>query len=259
MSAINVKNLTKKFGDFTAVNNISFSVEEGEIFAFLGPNGAGKSTTIKIMTTISKQTSGKVKVNEFDNITEQDSVRKSIGIIFQDSTLDEDLTAYENLIYHSLLYGIKLRDAKKRIEKLVREVGLWEKRNELIKNYSGGMKRRIEIARGLLHEPKIIFLDEPTLGLDVQTRAFLWKNIKEINKRNKMTVFLTTHNIDEAEKIATKIAIIDKGKILAHGTSRELKQKTKSKNLEDVFLKLTGYDIREEAPSNSHRMGWRRR
>ncbi|MBN2880669.1 ATP-binding cassette domain-containing protein [Candidatus Woesearchaeota archaeon] len=250
MNSISVKNLTKKFGNFTAVDDISFEVLEGEIFAFLGPNGAGKSTTIKMMTTVLSLSNGSIHINNHDSLTQKDLVRKSIGVIFQDHTLDDDLTAYENLYYHSVLYKIPSTIRKKRIDEMLDYVGLLSRKNDIVKTFSGGMKRRLEIARGLLHSPKILFLDEPTLGLDVQTRAFLWAHIKKLNKDQKITIFVTTHNMDEAEKIATNIAIIDKGKLLINGTSKQIKARTKTKTLEDAFLKLTGYSIREQSGSN---------
>jgi ABC-2 type transport system ATP-binding protein len=256
---IEVKNLTKIFRNFTAVDNISFNVDKGEIFAFLGPNGAGKSTTIKMMTTIFFPTKGEIKINNFDVEKEQKEVRKSIGVIFQDSTLDEDLTAYENLKYHALLYKIPKRGRKKKIEEMLDYVGLLNRKDEFIRNFSGGMKRSVEIARGLLHNPKLLFLDEPTLGLDVQTRAFLWNHIKKINKEKGITIFFTTHNMEEAEKIATKIAIIDRGKILTIGTSSEIKKKTNTKTLEEAFLKLTGNEMRQENVDSTERMRMHRR
>jgi len=254
MNVIEVKDLTKRFKGFTAVDNVSFQVAEGEIFAFLGPNGAGKSTSIKMMTTILFPTSGSVKVGGFDVLTQKNEVRESIGVIFQNPTLDDDLTAYENLNYHAILYKIPKDERKKRIEELLGYVGLLGKKDEYVKSFSGGMKRRVEIARGLLHSPKILFLDEPTLGLDVQTRAFLWGHIQKINKEKGITIFFTTHNMDEAEKIATKIAIIDHGKLLMTGTSGEIKEKTKTDSLEKAFLELTGYGIREDAGDGLDRM-----
>jgi ABC-2 type transport system ATP-binding protein len=254
MNVIEVKDLTRRFNGFTAVDNISFQVGEGDIFAFLGPNGAGKSTTIKMMTTVLFPTSGAIKVGGFDVLTQKNEVRESIGVIFQDHTLDDDLTAYENLNYHAILYGVPKDERKKKIEELLGYVGLLGKKDEYVKKFSGGMKRRVEIARGLLHSPKILFLDEPTLGLDVQTRAFLWNHIQRINKEQGMTIFFTTHNMDEAEKIATKIAIIDHGKILMSGTSAEIKEKTKADSLEKAFLEITGYDIREEAADGLEKM-----
>ncbi len=256
---IEVDNLTKKFKNFEAVKGISFSVNKGEIFAFLGPNGAGKSTSIKMMTTILEPTSGKVFVDACDVTKDEGCVRSSIGIIFQDSTLDEDLTAYENLYYHSVLYKVPKEKRKKKIQELLSYVGLAERENDFIRNFSGGMKRRVEIARGLLHDPKILFLDEPTIGLDVQTRAFLWNYIKKVNKEKGITIFFTTHNLDEAEKIADKVAIIDNGKILMIGTPKEIKKNTKTTSLEKAFLKLTGYDIRvENADANDKMRRFRR-
>lgn len=256
---IEVKNLVKKFGDFSAVDNISFEVKEGEVFAFLGPNGAGKTTTIKMLTTLLHPSSGAIDVNGYSPMKDKNAVRKSFGIVFQDPSLDDELTAYENMEFHAIFYGVKKEIRKERIKKLLELVGLIERKNDLVKHFSGGMKRRLEIARGLIHHPKILFLDEPTLGLDPQTRNFLWEYIKEMNKKEGMTVFLTTHYMDEADKIADKIAIIDHGKIIGIGTSTELKKKTKTKTLEDAFLKLTGKTIREEESSSKDHMRLRRR
>ena len=256
---IEVKNLVKKFKDFTAVNNISFSVNKGEIFAFLGPNGAGKTTTIKILTTLLHPNSGAINVNGYSPITDKNAVRKSFGIVFQDPSLDDELTAYENMEFHAVFYGIKKKIRKERIEKLLDLVGLSERKNDLVKHFSGGMKRRLEIARGLIHHPKILFLDEPTLGLDPQTRNFLWEYIKKMNRKEGMTVFLTTHYMDEADRIADRIAIIDYGEIIGIGTSKELKKKTNTQTLEDAFLKLTGKTIREEESSSKEHMRLRRR
>lgn len=253
-NAIKVYNLTKKFGDLVAVNKVSFSVKKGEVFAFLGPNGAGKSTTIKILTTILGPTGGRVKVNGYDALKQRNKVRESIGVIFQDHTLDEDLTAYENMEYHAVLYKVPKGERKERIEKLLGYVDLLDRKKDLVKTFSGGMKRRLEVARGLLHYPEILFLDEPTLGLDVQTRSFLWSYIKKMNKEKDITIFFTTHNLEEAEKIAGKIAIIDKGKILEEGTLAQIKKKTGAKNLEKAFLKLTGYDIRRQSASSTDRL-----
>ncbi len=255
---IEVKNLVKKFKEFKAVNNVSFSVTKGEIFAFLGPNGAGKTTTIKMLTTLLNPTSGKININGFSPTENKNEVRKSFGIVFQDPSLDDELTAYENMEFHAIFYGLK-KGRKERIEKLLELVGLLDRKKNLVKTFSGGMKRRLEIARGLIHHPKILFLDEPTLGLDPQTRKFLWGYIQEMNKKEGMTVFLTTHYMDEAEKIADRIAVIDHGKIISVGTSSELKKQTKTKNLEDAFLKLTGKGIREEEASSKDFMRLRRK
>jgi ABC-2 type transport system ATP-binding protein len=243
---IEVSNLIKNFGDFCAVDNISFSVAKGIIFAFLGPNGAGKSTTIKILTTILSPTAGSMNVGGFDVLTQKNEVRASIGVIFQDHTLDDDLTAYENLYYHAVLYSVPKNQRKERIEKLLNDIGLFNRKDGLVRNFSGGMKRRVEIARSLLHSPKILFLDEATLGLDVQTKNFFWSYLNKINKEDGVTVFFTTHNLEEAEKNSMRIAIIDNGKILVEGTSGEIKKKTEAASLEEAFLKLTGYDIREQ-------------
>ncbi|MBI3341662.1 ATP-binding cassette domain-containing protein [Candidatus Curtissbacteria bacterium] len=247
--AIEVKDLVKKFGDFTAVDNISFNVKKGEIFAFLGPNGAGKSTTIKILTTLLHPTSGEIKVNGKSPISEQDAVRKSFGIVFQDPSLDEELTAFENLEFHGVLYKVPKEVRRKRIEELLKIVELWDRRDHIVKTFSGGMRRRLEIARGLLHHPSIFFLDEPTLGLDPQTRNQMWQYVQNLNKKEAITVFFTTHYMEEAERIAQNIAIIDHGKIITEGTPTTLKNQTKTKTLEDAFLKLTGHQIREEEAS----------
>ena len=261
---IKVKNLTKKFGDFTAVDNISFNVEKAEIFGFLGPNGAGKSTTIKMLTTLLHPTSGEIEINGINPALHQDKVRESFGIVFQDPSLDEELTAYENMNFHAVLYKVPPEIRKPRIEELLNFVELWDKRNEFVKNYSGGMKRRLEIARGFLHHPKIIFLDEPTLGLDPQTRNYMWNYINDLNKKEQTTVFFTTHYMEEADRVADRIAIIDHGKIVASGTPEQLKAQTGKDNLEDAFLELTGSKIREEEASGLDRMRmrskmWRRR
>lgn len=252
MKIIQIKNLTKKFKEVKAVDNINLEVEKGEIFAFLGPNGAGKSTTIKMLTTVLMPTKGEMKVNSHDVQKNQNEVRESIGVVFQEHTLDDVLTAYENLYYHAVLYKIPKADRQKKIEELLNYVGLLDKKDKFIKTFSGGMKRRVEIARGLLHSPQILFLDEPTIGLDVQTKNFLWEHIKKINKEQNITIFFTTHNMDEAEKIANKIAIIDNGKIMIQGTLNEIKQKTKTDSLENAFLKLTGKDIRDQPADNSN-------
>jgi len=246
VSIIEVKNLTKKFKNFVAVDDISFEVKTGEIFAFLGPNGAGKSTTIKILTTLLSPTSGTIKINGFDPVKNQDDVRKSFGIVFQDPSLDEELTAYENMDFHGALYNVEKNLRIKRIEELLNIVDLWDRKDNLVKTFSGGMRRRLEIARGLLHHPKIFFLDEPTLGLDPQTRNQMWSYVSTLNKKEGTTIFFTTHYMEEAEKIAQKIAVIDHGKIITQGTAQELKKNTKTNSLEEAFLSLTGKKIRDE-------------
>lgn len=254
MNIIEVKNLVKKFKDFTAVNDISFDVEKGEIFAFLGPNGAGKSTTIKMLTTLLTPTKGKILLNGFSPIDNPHEARHSFGIVFQDPSLDDELTAWENMEIHGVLYGMKKNERRKKIEELLKFVELWDRKKELVKKFSGGMKRRLEIARGLLHHPKILFLDEPTLGLDPQTRNHMWNYLSELNKSEGITVFFTTHYMDEAERIAKRIAIIDDGKIIAIGTADELKKQTGKNSLEEAFLELTGKQIRNEEASNLDRM-----
>ena len=246
MPIIEVKNLTKKFGDFTAVNDVSFSVEKGEIFAFLGPNGAGKSTTIKILTTLLSPTAGHLTLDNNDVQKKPKDVRRSFGIVFQDPSLDDELTAYENMEFHGVLYDVPKKVRKERILHLLKFVELWDRKESFVKEFSGGMKRRLEIARGLLHHPKILFLDEPTLGLDPQTRNHMWEYLRELNKTEKITVFFTTHYMGEAERIADRIAIIDHGVIVASGTAEELKKQTQTNSLEEAFLKLTGKNIRAE-------------
>lgn len=251
---ISVSNLTKKFGEITAVDNISFEVSDGEIFAFLGPNGAGKTTTVKMLTTLLRPTAGEIKLSGINPVEEPEQARRSFGIVFQDPSLDDDLTAWENMDLHGVLYDMP--DAERRIrgEELLKFVDLWERKNSLVKEFSGGMKRRLEIARGLLHEPKIIFLDEPTLGLDPQTRNHMWERISEMNKNKDTTVFFTTHYMEEADRMAQRIAIIDHGKIIAIGAPAELKKQTESASLEEAFLKFTGRTIREEDAGTVDRM-----
>lgn len=246
-SIISVKNLKKTFGKFTAVDDISFDVKEGEVFAFLGPNGAGKSTTISMLTTLVKRTSGDIQISGFDPNKDSFGVRKSFGIVFQDDSHDEDLTAYENMMFHAVLYGVPKKERAIKIKKFLEYVDLWDRKKSLMKTFSGGMKRRLEIARALLHEPKILFLDEPTLGLDPQTRNYLWDYVTKLSKEKGMTIFFTTHYMQEAEKYADKIAIIDHGKIKMMGTLEEIKKSTNKETLEDAFLEITGKEIREES------------
>jgi len=256
---IEVINLSKKFKDFTAVDNISFSVKKGEIFAFLGPNGAGKSTTIKMLTTLLKPTTGKIVINGVDPTKEQDLARHSFGIVFQDPSLDDELTVSENMEFHGVLYGLAKKARREKIEELLKFVELWERRKDLVKTFSGGMKRRLEIARGLMHEPEIIFLDEPTIGLDPQTRNHMWNYLRNLNKEKQITVFFTTHYMEEAEKMADRVAVIDQGKIIASGTPEELKQQTGKASLEEAFLDLTGKVIRDEEIDSTEIMRQHRR
>jgi len=259
VNIIEVKNLVKKFGDFVAVDDISFDVKRGEIFAFLGPNGAGKSTTIKMLTTLLSPTSGSLLLDGNNPVLDSNKVRKSFGIVFQDPSLDDELTAWENMEFHGVLYDVPKKLRRERIEYLLKFVELWDRKNSLVKEFSGGMKRRLEIARGLLHHPKIIFLDEPTLGLDPQTRNHMWNYLKELNKNEGTTIFFTTHYMEEAEKIAQRISIIDNGKIIASGTADELKAKANATSLEDAFLSLTGKTIRQEDAGTKDAMRMRRR
>ena len=223
MNSIEVKNFTKKFGDFTAVDDISFSVEAGTVFAFLGPNGAGKSTTINTLCTIQDKTSGELTINGYNVSTQMDKVRNDIGIVFQETTLDDRLTIEENLKLHCDFYKVPKKEVKERIDFVLKLVDLESKRNMPVKSLSGGMKRRTEIARGLVHYPKVLFLDEPTTGLDPQTRSNVWEYIYKLQKEKNITIFLTTHYMEEAE-ICNKVAIIDKGKIVAHDTPYNLKK-----------------------------------
>jgi ABC-2 type transport system ATP-binding protein len=260
---IHVENLVKVFGEVRAVDGISFAVHAGEIFAFLGPNGAGKTTTIQMLTTLLRPTSGTVLLDGLDPAARPLEARKRFGIVFQDPSLDSELTAYENMDLHGVLYHVARRTRAERIEMLLQLFELWDRRNSQVKTFSGGMRRRLEIARGLLHTPKILFLDEPTLGLDPQSRNQLWTHVRSLNETERMTVFLTTHYMDEAERVADRIAIIDHGRIVAQGSPEELKQQTGTDSLEKAFLALTGTVIREEGASATDQMRqiarmWRR-
>lgn len=222
MSMIKIKDLTKKFNGLTAVDSINLEIEEGELFGLLGPNGAGKTTTISMLATIVKPTTGTAEVNNFD-LKEQDKIRRSIGIVFQDPSLDDELTGRENLEFHGRMYHMPSKLRKQRIEEVLNLVDLSDKANVIVKTYSGGMKRRLEIARGLMHHPKILFLDEPTLGLDPQTRRKIWEYIENLNKKEKLTIILTTHYMEEADYLCNRIAIIDHGKMVALDKPENLK------------------------------------
>ena len=251
---IKVHNLTKKFDGLVAVDDVSFSVAKGEIFAFLGPNGAGKSTTIKILTTLLHPTSGTITLDGHDPVHHPDEVRRSFGIVFQDPSLDDELTAWENMEFHGVLYAMPTQVRRERIDQLLKFVDLWDRKDDLVKEFSGGMKRRLEIARGLLHHPKVIFLDDPRLGLDPQTRNHMWNYLKDLNQKEGTTVFFTTHYMEEADRVAQRIAVIDHGKIVAQGTPSEIKQQAGEDSLEDAFIKLTGHVIREEDATNTDRL-----
>jgi len=251
---IRVQNLVKTFGTFTAVNDVSFDVAEGEIFAFLGPNGAGKTTTIKMLTTLLKPTSGSIELDGLNPEAKQNEVRRRFGIVFQDPSLDGDLTAEENMEIHGVLYHVPHKLRRQRTEELLKQFELWDRRKDQVKKFSGGMKRRLEIARGFLHTPKILFLDEPTLGLDPQSRNQLWSHVKKVNEAEKVTVFLTTHYMDEADRVAHRVGVIDHGKLVAQGTHQEIKDQTKTETLEDAFLALTGSTIRDESAGSADQM-----
>jgi ABC-2 type transport system ATP-binding protein len=248
---IEVTGLVKTFGDTPAVDHISFTINRGEIFAFLGPNGAGKTTTIKMLTTLLRPSAGAIRIDGLDPATQPHEARQRFGIVFQDPSLDGDMTAFENMELHAVFYHVPRKTRRARIEHLLRLFELWDRRHEQVKRFSGGMKRRLEIARALLHTPKILFLDEPTLGLDPQTRNQLWAQVKQLNQNEGVTVFLTTHYMDEAERVAHRIAIIDHGKIVAQGSPLELKQQTGSESLEDAFLAFTGSSIRDESANSA--------
>jgi ABC-2 type transport system ATP-binding protein len=251
---IAVSHLTKTFGGLVAVQDVSFGVGKGEIFAFLGPNGAGKTTSVKMLTTLLRPTSGTVRIDGLDAIRDAREVRRRFGIVFQDTSLDGELTAYETMDFHGSLYRVARNIRAARIKRLLNLFQLWERRDNKVKEFSGGMQRRLEIARCLLHSPKIIFLDEPTLGLDPQTRHELWRQVIELNQQEGVTVFLTTHYLDEAERVAGRIAVIDHGKIIAQGSPAELEKQTATDTLEEAFLELTGSSIREENSGGLPRM-----
>ncbi len=223
MNSIEVKNLTKKYKSLTAVDEVSFDVRQGEIFGFLGPNGAGKSTTINMLATLVIPTSGGAIINGFNINTQRDDVRRSIGLVFQDPSLDDRLTANENLCFHAELYRVPKNQRDLRVENVLKLVDLWDRKDDIVKTFSGGMRRRLEIARGLIHRPRVLFLDEPTLGLDPQTRFNIWEYILKLKRESEMTIFMTTHYMNEAEN-CDRIAIIDHGQIIALDTPVNLKK-----------------------------------
>ena len=221
--AIETSELTKRFNGLVAVDRLSISVERGEVFGLLGPNGAGKTTTISMLCTILKPTSGSARVNGFDVVKQDTQVRKSIGIVFQDPSIDDRLTGRENLYMHANLYGVPPGEQKSRIDRVLKLVELENRAGDLLRTYSGGMRRRLEIARGLIHYPKVLFLDEPTIGLDPQTREHIWSYIEELRKAHEITMILTTHYMEEADRLSDRIAIMDYGKIVAADTPAKLK------------------------------------
>ena len=259
MPMIDVQDLVKNFGDFCAVNHVAFSVPQGQVFGFLGPNGAGKTTTIKMLTTVLQPTSGTVRVNGFDPARQPLEVRRSFGIVFQDPSLDEELTAYENMDLHGVLYGLSSGQRQEKIPAMLEFVDLLDRQKSYVKEFSGGMKRRLEIARALLHIPKLLFLDEPTIGLDPQTRNHIWSYIKKMSQEEGVTVFFTTHYMEEADRVADQVAVIDHGKIVAQASPAELKERTDTATLEDAFIALTGHKIRDEESSSADRMRLLRR
>jgi ABC-2 type transport system ATP-binding protein len=251
---IRVRNLSKSFGPVAAVNDVSFEVAAGEIFAFLGPNGAGKTTTIKMLTTLLKPSGGSIELDGLDPLAHQNEARRRFGIVFQDPSLDGDLTAWENMEIHGVLYHVPHKVRRHRSEELLKLFELWERRNDQVKKFSGGMKRRLEIARGFLHTPKILFLDEPTLGLDPQSRNQLWNHVRKVNETENVTVFLTTHYMDEADRVAHRIGVIDHGRLVAQGTPRAIKEQTGTESLEEAFLALTGSTIRDETATSTDQL-----
>ena len=247
MNAVEVDQLVRRFGDFTAVDGISFEVPTGELFGFLGPNGAGKTTTISILCTLLHRTEGTARVAGYDVETERDLVRSNIGLVFQEITLDDYLTAEENLRFHAVMYGVPAKEIAPRMDPLLEMVGLSDRRDQEVRFFSGGMKRRLEIARGLLHMPKVLFLDEPTIGLDPQTRFHIWDYVDELRRREQTTMFLTTHYMDEAER-CDRIAIIDHGRIVAIDTPDALKASVGA----DTVMLRTADDATAERELREH-------
>jgi ABC-2 type transport system ATP-binding protein len=243
--AIEVEDLVKTFGEIEAVRGVSFSVARGEVFGFLGPNGAGKSTTINMLCTLARPTSGSARVAGFDVATERDHVRRHLGLVFQDPTLDGYLTATQNLRLHAELYGIDRSVIPERMRQMLEMVDLWDRRDQKVMTFSGGMKRRLEIARGLMHSPRVLFLDEPTIGLDPQTRRAIWRYIGALQATEGTTIFMTTHYMDEAE-VCDRIAIMDRGEIVVLDTPAALKAGVgEGATLDDVFLHHAGSTIRD--------------
>jgi len=245
MHVIETKNLTKRYNGLVAVDNVSLKIEQGQIFGLLGPNGAGKTTILMMLTSLRPPTSGSARVNGFDVLKQSDNVRKSIGIVFQDPSSDDILTGYENLKLHGMLYGMPDELREQRIEEVLELVDLTARKNDLVKKYSGGMRRRLEIARGLMHHPKVLFLDEPTLGLDPQSREHIWEYIEKLAREEKITIIITTHYMDEADKLCNRLVIIDSGKIVVDGSPEKLKKiiggdvvvlKTKNANVEKIKM-----------------------
>ncbi len=244
-SVIEVNGLTKRYGDFTAVDGIDFTVGAGEFFGFVGPNGAGKTTTISMLCTLARPTAGRATIAGFDISAQSDQVRRQIGVVFQEATLDNRLTARENLSFHAAVYHVPPAERGARLTDVLELVELTRFADDIVDNFSGGMRRRLEVARGLLHSPKVLFLDEPTLGLDPQTRNRIWEYLRRLADRDDMTVFMTTHYMEEAEN-CDRVAVIDRGAIVAIDTPSALKKQTGETTLDGVFLRLTGQAIRDE-------------
>lgn len=237
---ITIHDVVKAFGNQCVLDHISLEVHRGEVFGFLGPNGAGKTTTIKLLTTLTQPTSGTLEIDGFDPVRQGFEVRRRFGIVFQDPTVDNEMTAWENMNMHAELFRVSAGRKRQRIGESLELVGLTDHEHEFVRTFSGGMKRRLELARALLHKPKILFMDEPTLGLDPQARIAIWNHIELMRRESKLTVFFTTHYMDEAEQHADRVAIIDHGRIIAQGSPSDLKQETQSSTLEDAFVALTG-------------------
>ncbi len=258
MYAIETRNLVKKFGDIVAVDGISIRVKEGEIFGLLGPNGAGKTTTISILCCMIKPTSGEAYVNGYDILKHPNEVRKSIGIVFQEPAIDDRLTGRENMEIHAMLYNVPRKIMKQRIDEALELVELTDRADHLVRTYSGGMRRRLEIARGLIHRPKVLFLDEPSLGLDPQTRERIWDYIEGMAERENMTIILTTHYMEEADRLCDRVAIIDFGKIKVEGSPSELKNSlggdvitVKTKELDKLAEIMSEYDFVKDVKKTS--------
>jgi len=260
MPAIAIQNLTRKFGSLAAVDGLSLEIREGEVFGLLGPNGAGKTTTLLMLTTLLRPTSGTATVNGFDIIKEPDRVRKSIGIVFQDPSSDETLTGYENLKLHGLLYDMPADLREEKIAEVLALVELTDRKDDMVKKYSGGMRRRLELARGLMHHPAVLFLDEPTLGLDPQTREHIWAYVKRLAKEKKITIIITTHYMDEADRLCDRLAIVDRGKIAVLGPPEQLKRELggdivhlRAKDFDAGFLKTLGFvkEVRQDGDGTS--------
>jgi ABC-2 type transport system ATP-binding protein len=257
MADVEVENLTKRFGEFCAVDGISFSVNHGEVFGLLGPNGAGKSTLIRMLTTLVLPTSGHARINGFDIVTAANEVRLSIGVIPQAMTSDLDLSAIENMSIFAKLYGLPAEKRRRTIRDLLAAVGLTEWGDKPLKQFSGGMRRRLEIARGLIHEPRIFFLDEPTTGLDPVSRVSVWEMLSRLQRERSLTILLTTHYMDEADKLCDRIAIVDHGKIVALDSPRNLKASIPGPTtLDDVFVHYTGRQLRDALQAQSPDSRW---